>query len=91
MDATSSFCPPLVRACCSYALVALIDPTLPNNAGLARVVETSFREGTVLNPTYPAAVGVRDSVTVSPAEPAAAGAWRCFAVPAAFERLVEAL
>ena len=50
--------PPLVRACCSYALVALIDPTLPNNAGLARVVETHFREGTVLNPTFPAAVNI---------------------------------
>jgi N-methylhydantoinase B len=50
--------PPLVRACCSYALVALIDPTLPNNAGLARVIETSFREGTVLNPTFPAAVNI---------------------------------
>ena len=50
--------PPLVRACCSYALVALIDPTLPNNAGLARVIETRFRDGTVLNPTFPAAVNI---------------------------------
>ena len=50
--------PPLVRACCYYALVGLIDPTLPNNEGLARVVETTFREGTVLNPRFPAAVNI---------------------------------
>lgn len=50
--------PPLVRACCYYALVGLIDPHLPNNEGLARVVETTFREGTVLNPTYPAALNI---------------------------------
>src|SRR5262249_29840206 len=34
--------PPLVRACCYYALVALIDPTLPTNEGLSRVAETTF-------------------------------------------------
>lgn len=50
--------PPLVRACCYYSLIGLIDPTLPNNEGLARVVETTFREGTVLNPTFPAAVNI---------------------------------
>lgn len=50
--------PPLVRACCYYALVGLVDPTLPNNEGLARAVETTFREGTVLNPRYPAAVNI---------------------------------
>lgn len=50
--------PPLVRACCYYVLVALIDPNLSNNDGLARVVRTTFREGTVLNPTYPAALNI---------------------------------
>lgn len=50
--------PPLVRACCYYALVALIDPTLMNNEGLARVVQTVFAEGSVLNPTFPAAVNI---------------------------------
>lgn len=50
--------PPLVRACCYYALVGLTDPTLPNNEGLARVVQTTFREGTVLNPTFPAAANI---------------------------------
>jgi N-methylhydantoinase B len=50
--------PPLVRACCYYALVGSIDPNLPNNDGLARVVSTTFREGTVLNPRFPAAVNI---------------------------------
>jgi N-methylhydantoinase B len=48
--------PPLVRACCYYCLVALIDPFLPINQGLPRVVKTRFREGSVVCPTYPAAV-----------------------------------
>ena len=50
--------PPLVRACCYYALICLTDATLPNNDGLARVVDTTFREGTVLNPRFPAAVNI---------------------------------
>jgi N-methylhydantoinase B len=50
--------PPLVKACCYYALIGLIDPSMPNNDGLQRVVETRFREGTVLNPTFPAAVNI---------------------------------
>jgi N-methylhydantoinase B len=48
--------PPLVRACCYYALVSLVDPFLPINQGLSRVVEASFREGSVLHPRFPAAV-----------------------------------
>lgn len=48
--------PPLVRACCYYCLMALVDPFLPVNRGLARVVETRFRQGTVVCPDYPAAV-----------------------------------
>ena len=48
--------PPLVRACCYYCLMALVDPFLPVNQGLARVVETRFRRGTVVCPDYPAAV-----------------------------------
>ncbi len=48
--------PPLVRACCCYCLIALVDPFLPVNQGLARVVETRFRQGTVVCPDYPAAV-----------------------------------
>ncbi|MFQ5540078.1 MAG: hydantoinase B/oxoprolinase family protein [Candidatus Binatia bacterium] len=48
--------PPLVRACCYYCLVCLVDPSLPINHGLARAVETTFREGTVVHPHFPAAV-----------------------------------
>jgi N-methylhydantoinase B len=48
--------PPLVRAACAYCLVALVDPFLPINQGLARVVEATFREGSVLNPRFPGAV-----------------------------------
>ncbi len=32
----------------------MIDPSLPNNAGVARVVETTFRKGSVLDPNFPA-------------------------------------
>jgi N-methylhydantoinase A/oxoprolinase/acetone carboxylase beta subunit/N-methylhydantoinase B/oxoprolinase/acetone carboxylase alpha subunit len=46
--------PSLARGCCYYVLIAMIDPTLPNNAGVARVVETSFRKGSVLDPHFPA-------------------------------------
>jgi len=48
--------PPLVRAAVAYCLVALVDPFLPINQGLARVVEATFREGSVVNPRFPAAV-----------------------------------
>ncbi len=48
--------PPLVRACCFYGLIAMIDPTIPSNHGLSRVVETIFRERSVLNPALPAPV-----------------------------------
>jgi N-methylhydantoinase B len=48
--------PPLVRAACAYCLVALVDPFLPINQGLTRVIEATFREGTVLNPRFPGAV-----------------------------------
>ncbi len=48
--------PPLVRACCYYALIGLIDPHLPPNYGLVRAVETRFREGSFLDPRWPAAV-----------------------------------
>ncbi len=47
--------PPLVRGCCYYALIAMIDPALANNGGIARVVETVFRAGSVVDPVYPGA------------------------------------
>jgi N-methylhydantoinase B len=46
--------PPLVRGCIAYALIATIDPTLSNNGGVQRVVETRFRPGTVVDPAFPA-------------------------------------
>ncbi|MBI2987801.1 MAG: hydantoinase B/oxoprolinase family protein, partial [Deltaproteobacteria bacterium] len=48
--------PPLVQACCTYAIICLIDPYLPINQGLGRLVRTTFREGSVLDPRFPAAV-----------------------------------
>ncbi|MGH7766991.1 MAG: hydantoinase B/oxoprolinase family protein, partial [Candidatus Binatia bacterium] len=48
--------PPLVRACCSYCLISLVDPFLPINQGLAAVSRTTFREGSVLHPRFPGAV-----------------------------------
>jgi N-methylhydantoinase B len=48
--------PPLVRAACYYCLKCLIDPQLPSNDGLARVVETRFRPGSILDPVAPAPV-----------------------------------
>lgn len=46
--------PPVVLGCCYFAMVAMIDPALPKNGGLANVVETKFREGSVLYPHFPA-------------------------------------
>jgi len=48
--------PPVARACCYYGLIAMIDTTLPNDGGLARVVETTFRRGSALDPEFPAPV-----------------------------------
>src|SRR2546425_5539963 len=48
--------PPLVRACCAYCLVCLVDPFLPINKALNRVVGATFREGSVVCPSFPAAV-----------------------------------
>ncbi len=46
--------PHLVRAICYYALTCLVSPDLPSNGGLASAISTEFREGSVLNPRYPA-------------------------------------
>jgi N-methylhydantoinase B len=48
--------PPLVQACCAYALVCLVDPYLPINQGLAAVSRATFRPGSVLDPGFPGAV-----------------------------------
>lgn len=46
--------PPLARGCCYYSLIAMIDPGLSNNGGVARVVETTFRKGSIVDPHFPA-------------------------------------
>ncbi|MGH7825951.1 MAG: hydantoinase B/oxoprolinase family protein, partial [Candidatus Binatia bacterium] len=48
--------PTIVRAACSYLLTCLVDPALTINFGLARVVEIRVREGSVVNPHFPAPV-----------------------------------
>ncbi len=46
--------PALVRSTLFYVIVGFVDPSLPNNAGVARVVETTFRPGSVVAAHYPA-------------------------------------
>ena len=49
--------PPFIRGMAYFAAIAMMDPTVPNNGGLARAVECRFREGSVMNPRFPAPVG----------------------------------
>jgi N-methylhydantoinase B len=60
--------PPLVRAACAYCLVSLIDRFLPVNDGLARVIETKFRPGSVVDPHFPAAVNTYMPTALAVAE-----------------------
>jgi N-methylhydantoinase B len=60
--------PPLVRAACAYCLVTLVDRFLPINQGLARVVEAEFREGSVVDPRFPAAVNTYMPTALTVAE-----------------------
>src|SRR3989338_1460713 len=48
--------PTVVRAACSYCVTALVDPALAINQGLARVIEVKVREGSALDPLFPAPV-----------------------------------
>ena len=48
--------PPLVQAACAYALISLIDATIHISSGLARGFAMTAREGSVLNPRFPAPV-----------------------------------
>jgi N-methylhydantoinase B len=50
--------PSTARAALYFALIGMLDPTLPNNGGIARVVETRFRKGSLLNPIHPAPCNV---------------------------------
>ena len=60
--------PPLVRAACAYCLVTLVDRFLPINQGLARVIEATFREGSVVDPRFPAAVNTYMPTALTVAE-----------------------
>jgi N-methylhydantoinase B len=48
--------PPLVRAACAYCLIALIDPHIWVSSGLLESFAIKVRDGSVLNPRYPAPV-----------------------------------
>jgi N-methylhydantoinase B len=48
--------PPLVRAACAYCLIALIDPHIWVSSGLLESFAIKVREGSVLDPRYPAPV-----------------------------------
>jgi N-methylhydantoinase B len=48
--------PPVVRAAIAYCLIALVDPHMFINSGLMRAFELKVREGSLLNPRFPAPV-----------------------------------
>ncbi len=48
--------PPLVNAACAYVLIALVDPHIFVNSGLFDAFSISVREGSVMNPRFPAPV-----------------------------------
>jgi N-methylhydantoinase B len=48
--------PPLVQAACAYALISLIDPNMYVSSGLTRAFTMTTRDGSVLNPRFPAPV-----------------------------------
>lgn len=48
--------PPLARAAIAYCLISMIDPRLYISSGLLRAFDLTLREGSVLNPVYPAPV-----------------------------------
>ena len=48
--------PPLVRGAIAYCLIALVDPHMFINSGLMNAFELTTREGSVMNPRFPAPV-----------------------------------
>jgi N-methylhydantoinase B len=46
--------PPLARGAVHFALIAMLDAELPNNGGIARCVDLTFRPGSILDPVFPA-------------------------------------
>jgi N-methylhydantoinase B len=47
--------PPLVKGSCAFALIAMIEPAMPNNGGIERVVDCTMRSGSIVDPVFPAA------------------------------------
>ncbi|MFM1815168.1 MAG: hypothetical protein RLZ98_1863 [Pseudomonadota bacterium] len=48
--------PPLAQAACSYCLISLIDPHTYMTSGLLHAIDIKTREGSVMNPIFPAPV-----------------------------------
>ena len=48
--------PPLVKAAIAYCLISLVDPHIFINSGIMRSFSVTTREGSVLNPRFPAPV-----------------------------------
>ncbi|MDB5650814.1 MAG: 5-oxoprolinase [Hyphomicrobiales bacterium] len=48
--------PPLVKAAVGYVLISLVDPHIFINSGLLRAFTIDVREGSVMNPRFPAPV-----------------------------------
>ena len=48
-------------ATCYYTIKALLDPSLPPNEGMALPVRIDAPEGTLVRPSFPAAVGIRST------------------------------
>src|SRR5262249_34204008 len=46
--------PPLVQAACAYCLISMVDPRIFVSQGLLRAFTITAREGSVLNPRFPA-------------------------------------
>ena len=46
--------PPLVRGAIAYCLIALVDPHIFINSGLMRAFDIKVRDGSVMNPRFPA-------------------------------------
>ncbi|MFN0070237.1 MAG: hydantoinase B/oxoprolinase family protein, partial [Chloroflexota bacterium] len=49
--------PPFINGTSYFCTIAMIDANMPNNYGLARAIECRYREGSILNPVFPAPVG----------------------------------
>jgi N-methylhydantoinase B len=60
--------PSIVRGCIYYVLIGLIDTTIENNGGLARVVEITVRPGSILDPVFPAPTNAYMNTSMAVAE-----------------------